>query len=86
MCHHINGSEESKRGFQKRICEIKIFTFGNSLSEKTKRKICEHWAKENFHPPLFSKDGLLYDGNDTREYLSDKLMLRKIGTNTFQNG
>jgi hypothetical protein len=71
---HIHGTKESKRGFQKRICEIKIFIFG--MDEKVKMDVCEHWAKETY-PPLFSKDGHFYDGNDTKEYLTDELMLWK---------
>ncbi|WP_180229500.1 GIY-YIG nuclease family protein [Priestia megaterium] len=67
---HITGTEQSKRGFIKRICNIRIYLFGTLNRDITDMKMCEHWAKREY-PPLFSKDSIEYDGGDTIEYLSD---------------
>ncbi|MBR9747559.1 hypothetical protein ACQVWD_26520 [Bacillus cereus] len=65
---HIHGSVESKKlEFQKRIFEIKLFTFEDSTDGKYKMNICEHWTKMSY-PPLFSKDSFAYNTQDTREY------------------
>lgn len=70
--NHITGTEQSKRGFIKRICDIRIYLFGDLKHDKTDMKMCEHWAKREY-PPLFSKDSLDHDGRDTIEYLDDDI-------------
>lgn len=73
---HITGSKQSQRGFQKRICTIRIYLFEKTPVGKTDMKMCEHWIKREL-PPIYSKDGYLYDSRDTINYSSDVTTLWK---------
>ena len=76
VCGHISGSPESKRGFQKRICTIKLYLFNNTSQGKADMKMCEHWIKSKL-PALYSKDDYNYNSRSTLDYTLDESTLFK---------
>jgi len=73
VSRHIRGtSAQSKRGMQRYIYEIDIYEFGNTVKDKSDKKIIEEHLKTYYDQPVFSKDDFAFTTENSTDYLNPR--------------